>query len=208
MFSGIITDIGRVAAMEQNGDTRLVIETAYDTASIEIGASIAHSGICLTVTDKEPGRYGVSASAETLSKTTMGEWEVGTRVNLERSMRLGEEIGGHLVYGHVDGLATVVDCRPEGDSLRFFFSVPAALGRFVASKGSVALDGVSLTVNEVMDIADGNTHFGVNIIPHTRQCTTFHLLKAGHRVNFEADMLARYVARLTASAAPPAPTAG
>ena len=198
MFSGIVTDIGRVAAMEQDGDTRLVIETAYDTATIEIGASIAHSGICLTVTDIEPGRYGVSVSAETLSKTTLGEWEVGTPVNLERSMRIGDEIGGHLVYGHVDGLATVVDCRPEGDSLRFFFSVPADLGRFVAAKGSVALDGVSLTVNEVMDIADGNTHFGVNIIPHTRQCTTFHRLKAGHRVNFEADMLARYVARLTA----------
>ena len=198
MFSGIVTDIGRVAAMEQDGDTRLVIETAYDTATIEIGASIAHSGICLTVTDIEPGRYGVSVSAETLSKTTLGEWEVGTPVNLERSMRIGDEIGGHLVYGHVDGLATVVDCRPEGDSLRFFFSVPADLGRFVAAKGSVALDGVSLTVNEVMDIADGNTHFGVNIIPHTRQCTTFHRLRAGHRVNFEADMLARYVARLTA----------
>ena len=198
MFSGIVTDIGRVAAMEQDGDTRLVIETAYDTATIEIGASIAHSGICLTVTDIEPGRYGVSVSAETLSKTTLGEWEVGTPVNLERSIRIGDEIGGHLVYGHVDGLATVVDCRPEGDSLRFFFSVPAELGRFVAAKGSVALDGVSLTVNEVMDIADGNTHFGVNIIPHTRQCTTFHRLRAGHRVNFEADMLARYVARLTA----------
>ena len=198
MFSGIVTDIGRVAAIEQDGDTRLVIETAYDTATIETGASIAHSGICLTVTDIEPGRYGVSVSAETLSKTTLGEWEVGTPVNLERSMRIGDEIGGHLVYGHVDGLATVVDCRPEGDSLRFFFSVPADLGRFVAAKGSVALDGVSLTVNEVMDIADGNTHFGVNIIPHTRQCTTFHRLKAGHRVNFEADMLARYVARLTA----------
>ncbi len=198
MFSGIVTDIGRVAAVEPDGDTRLVIETAYDTADIEIGASVCHSGVCLTVTDTEPGRYGVSVSAETLSKTTMGDWELGTPVNLERSMRIGDEIGGHLVYGHVDGLATVVDCRPEGDSNRFVFSVSADLGRFVAAKGSVALDGVSLTVNEVMDNADGNTHFGVNIIPHTRQCTTFHLLRAGHRVNFEADMLARYVARLTA----------
>ena len=200
MFSGIVTDIGRVAAVERNGDMRLVIETAYDTATIEIGASVCHSGVCLTVTDIEPGRYGVSVSAETLSKTTLDSWEIGTAVNLERSMRLGDEIGGHLVYGHVDGLATVVDLRPDGDSLRFFFSVSAELGRFVAAKGSVALDGVSLTVNEVMDNADGNTHFGVNIIPHTRQCTTFHQLKAGHRVNFEADMLARYVARLTARA--------
>ncbi len=200
MFSGIVTDIGRVAAVETDGDTRLVIETAYDTADIEIGASVCHSGVCLTVTDTEPGRYGVSVSAETLSKTTMGDWAIGTPVNLERSMRIGDEIGGHLVYGHVDGLATVVDCRPEGDSHRFVFSVPADLGRFVAAKGSVALDGVSLTVNEVMDNADGNTHFGVNIIPHTWQCTTFHRLKAGHRVNFEADMLARYVARLTARA--------
>ena len=200
MFSGIVTDIGRVAAVERNGDMRLVIETAYDTATIETGASVCHSGVCLTVTDIEPGRYGVSVSAETLSKTTLDSWDVGTAVNLERSMRLGDEIGGHLVYGHVDGLATVVDLRPDGDSLRFFFSVPAELGRFVAAKGSVALDGVSLTVNEVMDNADGNTHFGVNIIPHTRQCTTFHQLKAGHRVNFEADMLARYVARLTARA--------
>lgn len=200
MFSGIVTDIGRVAAVERNGDMRLVIETAYDTATIEIGASICHSGVCLTVTDIEPGRYGVSVSAETLSKTTLDSWEAGTAVNLERSMRLGDEIGGHLVYGHVDGLATVVDLRPDGDSLRFFFSVSAELGRFVAAKGSVALDGVSLTVNEVMDNADGNTHFGVNIIPHTRQCTTFHQLKAGHRVNFEADMLARYVARLAARA--------
>ena len=199
MFTGIITDIGRVAAIEPSGDTRLEIETAYDTAEIAIGASICHGGVCLTVTDTAPGRYGVIVSGETLSKTTLGDWIVGTAVNLERSLRLGEEIGGHLVYGHVDGLATVVDCRPEGDSLRVDFAVPAALGRYLAPKGSVALDGVSLTVNAVMDNADGNTHFGVNIIPHTRRCTTFHQLKAGHRVNFEADMLARYVARLTAS---------
>ncbi len=199
MFTGIITDIGRVAAVEQAGDTRISIETAYDTAGIEIGASICHSGVCLTVTDTEAGRYGVTVSAETLSKTTLGGWAVGTEVNLERSMRLGDEIGGHLVYGHVDGLATVVECRPDGDSLRLDFAVPADLGRYVAPKGSVALDGVSLTVNAVMDNADGNTHFGVNIIPHTRRCTTLHQLRAGHRVNFEADMLARYVARLTAS---------
>ncbi|NNG04089.1 MAG: riboflavin synthase [Inquilinus sp.] len=199
MFSGIITDIGRIAEIEARGDTRFVVETAYDTACIEIGASIAHGGVCLTVIDKQPGRYGVEVSAETLSKTTLGEWRVGTRVNLERSLRLGDEIGGHLVYGHVDGLATITECRPEGDSVRFGFALPKALGRYVAPKGSVALDGVSLTVNEVMDKGDGDTHFGVNIIPHTRKCTTFDLLRPGHRVNFEADMLARYVARLLAT---------
>ena len=198
MFTGLITDIGRVAAVTRNGDTRLEIETAYDTAGIEIGASICHSGVCLTVTDTAVGRYGVSVSAETLSKTTLGGWSVGTEVNLERSLRVGDEIGGHLVYGHVDGLATIVDVRPDGDSLRLELSVPTGLGRYLAAKGSVALDGVSLTVNTVMDNADGNTHFGVNIIPHTRSCTTLHLSKPGRRLNFEADMLARYVARMTA----------
>ncbi len=198
MFTGIITDIGRVTAIERGGDTRLQIETAFDTDKLEIGTSVAHGGVCLTVTDTQSGRYWVQASAETLAKTTLGGWTVGTAVNLERSMRLGDEIGGHLVYGHVDGLATIAECQPEGDSLRFGFSVPADLGRFVAPKGSVALDGVSLTVNEVMDNDDGSTHFGVNIIPHTQRCTTFHLSSPGHRVNFEADMLARYVARLTA----------
>ncbi|MEO3435526.1 riboflavin synthase [Inquilinus sp. CAU 1745] len=197
MFTGIITDVGRVAEVEKRGDTRFVIETAFDTASIAIGASVAHNGCCLTVVEKEAGRYVVEASAETLSKTTLGEWKVGTAVNLEQSMRLGDEIGGHLVYGHVDGLATVVERRPEGDSVRFTFELPAALARFVAPKGSVAIDGVSLTVNEVGPTLDGKSQFGVNIIAHTQSCTTFQTLSPGHRVNFEADMLARYVARLT-----------
>lgn len=204
MFTGIITDIGRIAAVERRGDTRFVIDTAYDAAAIPIGASVAHSGCCLTVVETWAHRYAVEVSAETLSKTNLGEWEVGTEVNLEQSLRLGDEIGGHLVYGHVDGLAAVVDRRPEGDSVRFTFEVPGHLGRFVAPKGSVALDGVSLTINEVVDGPGGHTRFGVNIIPHTQSCTTFRTLNPGRRVNFEADMLARYVARL-ADSRPPMP---
>ncbi len=201
MFTGIITDVGRVAAIERRRDLRLTIQTAYDTAAIAIGASIAHNGCCLTVVEKGDGWFAVDVSAETLSKTTLGEWEVGTPVNLEQSLKLGDELGGHLVYGHVDGLATILDRQPQGDSVRFTFEVPGSLGRFVAPKGSVALDGVSLTVNEVGDGPDGRTWFGVNIIPHTQSCTNFQSLSPGRRVNFEADMLARYVARLTAGRA-------
>lgn len=157
---------------------------------------MAHNGVCLTVIEKGTGTFAVEASAETVSKTTLGDWRDGTPINLERSMRLGDEIGGHLVYGHIDGVATVLDRQPDGDSVRFTFGVPEPLNRFVAPKGSVALDGVSLTVNEVA----GN-RFGVNIIPHTLACTTFQTLNPGHRVNFEADMLARYVARLLGAAA-------
>ena len=191
MFTGIVTDVGRVAAVERRGDTRFVIETNYDTDAIGVGASIAHNGVCLTIVERWSGRYAIDASAETLSKTTLGDWQTGTLVNLERSLRLGDELGGHLVFGHVDGVAAVSGCQPEGDSLRFTFEAPAALARFVAPKGSIAVDGVSLTVNEV----DGN-RFGVNIIPHTQSCTTFRILRPGHRVNLEVDMLARYVARL------------
>jgi riboflavin synthase len=191
MFTGIITDIGRVRAVERQGDTLFTIETAFDMEEVAIGASIAHNGCCLTVIRKGPGWFDVQASAETLSKTTLGNWTEGTRVNLERSLKLGDELGGHLVYGHVDGVATVAEVRPEGDSLRITFEAPADLARYVASKGSVALDGVSLTVNEV----DG-ARFGVNLIPHTQVATTFGTLKAGDRVNMEVDMLARYVARL------------
>ena len=192
MFSGIITDIGRVVAIARAGDTRFTTATAYDTADIAVGASVAHNGVCLTVVEKSAGQITVEASAETLAKTTMGDWTEGTPVNLERSMRLGDEIGGHLVYGHVDGVAEVVDRRPEGASVRFTFRAPADLARFIAPKGSIALDGVSLTVNEV-----DRTHFGINIIPHTLSCTTFQTLVPGCRVNLEADMLARYVARLS-----------
>ena len=191
MFTGIVTDLGTVKKIEQRGDTRVEIETAYDTSGIDIGASIACSGPCLTVVDKGPGWFAVEASAETLARTSLGGWKTGTRVNLERAMRVGEELGGHIVSGHVDGVAAILDTTPEGDSVRFRFEAPEELKKYIASKGSVAIDGVSLTVNEV----DGAI-FGVNIISHTRQHTTFGSLDAGDRVNIEVDMLARYVARL------------
>ena len=191
MFTGIITDVGRVAAVERRGDIRFTIETRFDTGAIALGASIACNGVCLTVVETRPGAFLVDVSAETVSKTTVGAWGEGTRVNLERSLKLGDELGGHLVYGHVDGVIAVAGVRPEGDSQRWTFEAPAHLARFIAPKGSVALDGVSLTVNEVE-----GTRFGVNIIPHTQQQTTFSTLKAGDRMNLEVDMLARYVARL------------
>lgn len=191
MFTGIITDVGRVRAVERQGDTRFTVETAFAMETVPIGASIANNGVCLTVVEKGPGWFAVQASAETLSKTTLGGWGEGTRVNLERALKVGDELGGHIVSGHVDGVATVVDVRPDGESRRFTFEAPATLAKYIASKGSVALDGVSLTVNEV----DG-ARFGVNIIPHTQDATTFGGLKAGDRVNLEIDMLARYVARL------------
>jgi len=200
MFTGIITDIGRIAeCVDQGaaGDRLFVIETRYDTATVDLGASIACNGCCLTVTDKGKGGrasgswFAVEASRETLSKTTLGDWQAGTRINLERSLRLGDELGGHLVYGHVDGVGRVSARAPEGGSVRFTIEAPESLARFVASKGSVAIDGVSLTVNEVT----GNA-FGVNVIAHTQQETTFGGLNPGAAVNLEVDMLARYVARL------------
>ncbi len=191
MFTGIVTDLGRVRSLQKRGDTRIEIETVFETADIDLGASIACSGPCLTVVEKGPGWFAVDASAETLARTTLGGWAEGTRVNLERPMRIGDELGGHIVSGHVDGVAEVLDTSPEGDSVRFRFAAPEAFERYISPKGSVALDGVSLTVNEV----DGAT-FGVNIIPHTLQRTTFGTLGAGDRVNFEVDTIARYVARL------------
>ena len=191
MFTGIITDVGAVRKVEKAGDIRIVIDTQYDTANVDIGASIACSGPCLTVVDKGPGWFAVNASAETLSKTTLGSWSEGAKVNLERSLRVGEEMGGHIVTGHVDATAKVAERHPEGDSIRFVLEVPKVLERYVASKGAVALDGISLTVNEV----EGN-RFGVNIIPHTQRATSFADLQAGDEVNLEIDVLARYVARL------------
>jgi len=191
MYTGIITDIGSVRAVDNRGDTRFEIATSWDTSDIEIGASVACSGPCFTVTEKGAGWFAFTASAETLSLTTLGGWSVGRRVNLERSLRLGDELGGHLVSGHVDGIAHIFDRREEGDSLRFTISAPSDLMRFVARKGSVALDGVALTVNEV-----SVDSFGVNIIPHTQQATTFGAAGVGDAVNMEIDMLARYVARL------------
>ncbi|HEY1631235.1 MAG TPA: riboflavin synthase [Rhizomicrobium sp.] len=194
MFTGIVTDIGQVRHVEKRGDTHLVISTNYDTSQVDEGASIACSGICMTVVDRGKGKdrwFAVTASGETLSKTTLGDWKIGDRVNLERPMRVGDELGGHIVTGHVDGVAEVVRVAPEGESIRMEFKVPAALARYIAQKGSIALDGISLTVNEV----DGN-EFGVNIIPHTQSVTTFGKLKPGGQVNLEVDLMARYVARL------------
>ncbi len=196
MFTGIITDVGAVRAIDKRGDTRLVIATHYDTASIEIGASIACSGACLTVVDVGEDWFAVDVSAETLSRTCLGDWRPGAPVNLERALKVGDELGGHIVTGHVDGLGEVVAIVPEGDSRRFTFAIPKALAPYLAAKGSVAINGVSLTVNEVEDKADGSAVFGVNIIPHTQEHTTFGSAKVGERVNIEIDILARYVARL------------
>ncbi|MGQ0662609.1 MAG: riboflavin synthase [Pseudomonadota bacterium] len=197
MFTGIVTDVGRVRAVAPSGpghDALLTIETALATDTMTLGASIACAGVCLTVVDKGPGWFAVEASAETLVRTTLGEWQAGRRVNLERPLRLGDELGGHLVSGHVDGTARAVERRAEGGSLRFVFEAPAVLGRFIAAKGSVALDGVSLTVNAVEDMGDV-TRFTVNIIPTTGRSTTFGELGPGARVNLEVDTLVRYVLR-------------
>jgi len=191
MFTGIVTDLGRVRSLTPGGATRIVLETGYDTATVAHGASIACNGCCLSVVDKGPGWFAVDASAETLARTTLGAWRSGTPVNLERPLKLGDELGGHMVLGHVDGVGEVVERHPDGDSLRYTFRAPAGLARFIAPKGSVALDGVSLTVNEVE-----GTSFGVNIIPVTQRATTFGRLAAGDRVNLEIDLLARYLARL------------
>lgn len=204
MFTGIITDVGRIRSVERRGDTRFVIETAYDPDGIAIGASIACSGCCLTVVRKGrtdgKGWFSVDASAETLACTTLGRWSAGTPVNLERALKAGDELGGHIVSGHVDGVGEIVDMRPDGDSVRFTFEAPEALGRFIAPKGSVTIDGTSLTVNEVEDIREGadapRVRFGVNIIPHTQAVTSWGQAKTGNAVNLEIDMLARYVARL------------
>lgn len=196
MFTGIITDKGRVRAISKPGDTLIEIDTAYDVARIAIGASIACSGPCLTVVrrgvdDAGQGWFAVEASAETLSKTTIGDWTIGTTVNLERALRVGDELGGHIVSGHVDGVGRVISITPEGQSWRFKFEAPGDLMRYIAQKGSICIDGVSLTVNEV----EGTT-FGVNIIPHTFEATTFGALTQGQRINLEIDALARYVERI------------
>ncbi len=195
MFTGIVTALGTVRTITPIGggkDMRLVIAAPWpDTARIAVGASIACSGCCLTATELGPDWFAADASAETLACTTLGTWQPGTRVNLERSLRMGDELGGHIVSGHVDGVGTAVSATPENGSTRWTFRVPQALARFIAAKGSVAVDGVSLTVNAV----DGDT-FGVNIIPHTESVTRFGTVAPGDAVNIEIDMLARYVARL------------
>lgn len=195
MFTGIVTDIGEVRSVEQRGDKRFVIGCSYPADKIMIGASIACSGICLTVTDKGKDESGdwfaVDASAETCSLTSAAGWQVGTKLNLERALKVGDELGGHIVTGHVDGLGSLLDSRQDGDSWRYDFEAPSSLSPFIAGKGSITIDGVSLTVNSV----EGN-HFGINLIPHTQAETTLGGLTKGQAVNLEIDVLARYVARL------------
>lgn len=191
MFTGIITDMGEIRAVERRGDLRVRIGTGYDMARVDMGASIACDGVCLTVVDKGPDWFDVDVSAETVSKTNLSTWADGRRVNLERSLKVGDELGGHIVSGHVDGLAEVVAMQDEGDSTRVTLRAPQALARFIASKGSVALNGTSLTVNEVE-----GCDFGINFIPHTKQVTTWGQTVLGDQVNLEIDTMARYVARL------------
>jgi riboflavin synthase len=191
MFTGIVTDLGTIVSLDQQGDLRARIQTGYDTAGIDMGASIASDGVCLTVVDLGPDWYDVQISAETVNKTNVGAWTVGKRVNLERALKVGDELGGHIVSGHVDGVAEVISIVDEGDSTRVQLRAPDDLARFIASKGSVALNGTSLTVNEVQ----GNI-FGINFIPHTKEVTTWGDVALGDAVNLEIDTLARYVARL------------
>ena len=191
MFTGIITDLGSVRSVTKTGDWRFEFNTGYDTAEIDLGASIACSGCCLTMVDQGPGWFAADVSAETMSKTVCGTWEEGSPVNFERPLKAGDELGGHIVSGHVDGVGVITSIETEGDSIRFQFNVPEQLSHYIASKGSIAVNGVSLTVNEVSD-----TVFGVNIIPHTRENTTFGSFQVGTPVNLEIDLLARYVGRL------------
>src|SRR6478609_1782738 len=201
MFTGIVTDVGTVRSAEQRGDLRLVIATHYDLASVDLGASIACSGVCLTVVDKGDDWFAVDVSEETLSKTAADHWREGAKLNLERALRLGDELGGHIVTGHVDAVASVVGTCPEGDSTRIGISVPKELAPMIAPKGSVTLDGVSLTVNDVRQAEKGSTHFSVNIIPHTAQHTTLGTLQQGQQLNVEIDVLARYIDRMLAARA-------
>jgi riboflavin synthase len=204
MFTGIISDVGTVRSTEQRGDLRLVIDSGFDPATIDLGASIACSGVCLTVVDKGPdannGWFAVDVSGETKARTAAGLWRQGARLNLERSLRLGDELGGHIVSGHVDSVGEVIGVCPEGDSVKIGVKVPRELGPMIASKGSIALDGVSLTVNEVRD-ADDSTHFSVNIIPHTAAHTSFAGIETGRQLNVEIDVLARYIHRMTTARA-------
>jgi len=195
MFTGIVTDIGNIESVEDRGDLRVRIASRYDTATVDLGASIACSGVCLTVVDKGQGWFAVDVSGETISRTA-DQWGVGRALNLERALKLGDELGGHIVTGHVDGIGTIVGISPEGDSKKIILSVPTALAPFIAPKGSVTIDGVSLTVNEVTDRADGIAQFAINLIPHTQSVTTLGSLAEGQTVNIEIDVLARYLQRM------------
>jgi len=191
MFTGIVTHIGEVRSVETRGDTRLVIGAGFETSDVALGASIACSGACLTVIETGDDWFAIDASAETLARTTLGDWSKGTAINLERALKLGDELGGHVVSGHVDGLARVVTIEPVGDSHKLVLEAPGDLAGMVAEKGSVTLEGVSLTVNEVI-----GRNFSINIIPHTWENTTLGTLSPGDKLNMEVDMLARYVSRL------------
>lgn len=200
MFTGIVSDIGTIRSVEQRGDTRVVIDTAYDMGGVDLGASIACSGVCLTVVDKSAGGasgwFAVDVSGETISRTADRQWIAGRRLNLERAMKLGDELGGHIVTGHVDGIGTVLGVCAEGDSKRIGIAVDTSIAPFLAAKGSVTIDGVSLTVNEVVDRDDGTTHMAINLIPHTQAVTTLGALEQGQPVNIEIDVLARYLQRM------------
>jgi len=201
MFTGIVTDVGTVRSAEKRGDLRLAIATSYDLDTVDLGASISCSGVCLTVVDKGQDWFAVDVSGETISKTAADHWLEGAKLNLERALRLGDELGGHIVAGHVDAVAEVVGICPEGDSTRIGISIPAELAPMIAPKGSITLDGVSLTVNEVREAEGGGTHFAVNIIPHTAQHTTLGNLRQGQQLNVEVDVLARYIDRMLAARA-------
>ncbi|MFZ4689930.1 MAG: riboflavin synthase [Polymorphobacter sp.] len=200
MFTGIITDIGHIKTVEPRGDLRVVIATGYDTAGLAIGASVACSGVCLTVVAKAPGEFSVDVSGETQACTAAGQWTAGRRLNLERALKVGDELGGHIVTGHVDAVGRVESVLPVGDSTCIAIAVPASIAPFIAAKGSVCLDGVSLTVNTVTDTAEGAT-FTINIIPHTAEWTTFDAIAPGDEINIEIDVLARYLARMRQSLA-------
>ena len=198
MFTGIVTDVGTVRSAEQRGDLRLVIETTYDLDSVDLGASISCSGVCLTVVDKGEDWFAVDISGETISKTAANRWDEGAKLNLERALRLGDEFGGHIVSGHVDGVVEVIDVSRDGDSTRLGLRASPGIGRMIAPKGSITLDGVSLTVNEVGDRESESVEFAVNIIPHTAHHTTFDQVWAGQQLNVEVDVLARYLDRMMA----------
>ncbi|MEO8548012.1 MAG: riboflavin synthase [Sphingomicrobium sp.] len=201
MFTGITTDVGTVRSAEQRGDLRVTIACGFDLETVALGSSIACSGVCLTVVDKGADWFAVDVSGETLSRTARDLWREGSKLNLERSLRIGDELGGHIVSGHVDGVAEVIGVCPEGGSARIGLSVAADLAPFLAAQGSVALDGVSLTVNDVRDAEDGSTHFSINIIPHTAEITTLGEIAAGRQLNVEIDVIARYLQRMLASRA-------
>jgi riboflavin synthase len=196
MFTGIITDVGRIESVEARGDLHVRIACSYDMSAVDLGASIACSGACLTVVDKGENWFAVDVSAETQGRTAPGMWTAGGSLNLERALKLGDELGGHIVTGHVDGLGRIIAAEPDGDSTRLTLEAGSELAPYIAAKGSIALDGVSLTVNDIAPQLGGAVHFGINIIPHTAAQTSFESVGAGRSVNIEIDVIARYLGRI------------